>query len=527
MTGILHTYIPNRVIDSNGISDGASIAFYLTGTTTPATIYTSAALTTPRANPVVVGAGAAVPDVYLDPAVTYRRVVTFSDGSTQDTDPWTGIASGGVSFLQAGTGAVTRSMQDKGRDAISVKDFGAVGDGTTDDSVAINAAIAAAAALPNRGTVVFPAGTYMAHGLTCGANGVVLCGQGSVNIMKNANGALLSMSGADCSIQGLRFYGDGYTGDNVVFTGDRARVLDCGSQGAAGRALKMTGTNNTVMGTNGAFATTDATGTGYDIEIGKTGGVLGSLYNVIVGVITTQQVGGILEINTGSTFLLGCQFGKLYKQSSTPPTGVNGGHTVNCRILGAVTIEHADSAGMGNLFNATASLTFAVGTSGHAWDESNVFASACTITNNGNAAAPIFRSIGTAGKIKVRYGADASGAYWETDIDAVAPSARFSGVVAGTGIDLWDGAALFSALSRPSGTNVNVGNSGGFVQVVTSTTGFLVNCNGTEQMRVDSSKFTMNTANLGNYANDAAAAAGGVAVGQLYRNGSVIQIRIV
>jgi hypothetical protein len=31
---------------------------------------------------------------------------------------------------------------------------------------------------------------------------------------------------------------------------------------------------------------------------------------------------------------------------------------------------------------------------------------------------------------------------------------------------------------------------------------------------------------LGNYANDAAAAAGGVAVGALYRNGSVVQVRV-
>lgn len=35
-----------------------------------------------------------------------------------------------------------------------------------------------------------------------------------------------------------------------------------------------------------------------------------------------------------------------------------------------------------------------------------------------------------------------------------------------------------------------------------------------------------NTA-LGNFANDAAAAAGGVQVGQLYRNGSAIQVRVV
>lgn len=32
---------------------------------------------------------------------------------------------------------------------------------------------------------------------------------------------------------------------------------------------------------------------------------------------------------------------------------------------------------------------------------------------------------------------------------------------------------------------------------------------------------------LQNFANDAAAAAGGIAVGQLYRNGSIVQIRVV
>lgn len=46
-----------------------------------------------------------------------------------------------VGFLQSGSGAVARTIQDKGRDTVSVKDFGAVGDGSTDDYSAIQAAI--------------------------------------------------------------------------------------------------------------------------------------------------------------------------------------------------------------------------------------------------------------------------------------------------------------------------------------------------------------------------------------------------
>jgi hypothetical protein len=47
-----------------------------------------------------------------------------------------------VSFQPSGTGAVTRSIQEKAREYVSFKDFGAVGNGTTDDSAAVTAALA-------------------------------------------------------------------------------------------------------------------------------------------------------------------------------------------------------------------------------------------------------------------------------------------------------------------------------------------------------------------------------------------------
>lgn len=59
-----------------------------------------------------------------------------------------------INFLQSGTGAVSRTTLSKLQDYVCVKDFGAVGDGTTDDTAAIAAAHATGR------PVFYPYGTY-------------------------------------------------------------------------------------------------------------------------------------------------------------------------------------------------------------------------------------------------------------------------------------------------------------------------------------------------------------------------------
>lgn len=100
---------------------------------------------------------------------TDNNTVTFSQGlhegalvkfSTVQTQTSEVASAGAVTFLQAGTGAVPTNVQAKLRETVSVKDFGAVGDGVTDDTAAIQAAIDSGAK-----SILFPSGTYIVNQL--------------------------------------------------------------------------------------------------------------------------------------------------------------------------------------------------------------------------------------------------------------------------------------------------------------------------------------------------------------------------
>lgn len=80
-------------------------------------------------------------------------------------------------FKQAGAGAVTRSVQSKLRDVVSVKDFGAVGDNSTDDTIAFQAALTAAAGK----TLYVPNGAYRVTSQLNVPNRTTIVGEGPIS----------------------------------------------------------------------------------------------------------------------------------------------------------------------------------------------------------------------------------------------------------------------------------------------------------------------------------------------------------
>lgn len=279
-------------------------------------------------------------------------------------------------FLQAGAGAVTRSVNDKLRDFVSVKDFGAVGDGLTNDTAALQTAI-------NTGFPLrFPAGTYRAANLTQSTNFQRFYADGDVKIQKNANGPIITCTGSDVEFNGIDFRGDAaapvFTGDNVVATGNNFRLINCGSRWASGRAVKATGNHVQIIGTCDIYQTTNATASGFDIELGVSG--TATLYHYIQHIYSSQSTGGILTTDTGSLSVVGSQFGKLTIANGTSPSGINGGMYVGNRILGNVTVNVSNSTFSGNQLSGS-TITFAAGTSGHQFVD-NVIQVGSTLTDS-------------------------------------------------------------------------------------------------------------------------------------------------
>ena len=123
-----------------------------------------------------------------------------------------GVSGSTVSYTPSGTGAVATTVQAKLRETVSVKDFGAVGDGVTDDTAAIRLALSALS-YAGGGRLHFPAGMYKTYTnydplFTVPANTEIV-GDGAATILQvesgsDTNGNIFTMSGANSAIRGMK-----------------------------------------------------------------------------------------------------------------------------------------------------------------------------------------------------------------------------------------------------------------------------------------------------------------------------------
>lgn len=168
---------------------GAKLYFYTTGTTTPANTYSDSTRITPNANPVVADSAGVFGEIFLSLTGLYKVVLkTSADVTVWTADPVTaaiGSLSAGtvtaasissvtadlqaitnkLEVLQTGTGAVSRTVGGKLRGTLSPKDFGALGDGATNDSAAFTLL---EAAFPTVRNVDLEGATYLVTAVPTG-----------------------------------------------------------------------------------------------------------------------------------------------------------------------------------------------------------------------------------------------------------------------------------------------------------------------------------------------------------------------
>jgi hypothetical protein len=246
----------------------------------------------------------------------------------------TTIDDDNVVFQQSGVGAVVRSGRDKMREVITPADFGAVGDGVTNDAAAL---IAAIAALPSGGTLVLRGGTYLVgSALTIAASGVTIRGEAGASLKKGFNGTLLTVTGADVVVEGLTINGNTatYSGVGILLNGAaRGVVRNCVVMNTRSTAIYLVGCagariiGNQMYGlaNHGVFAesnTWDLVIQGNRIDVSSSATADSDcvqLHSVTVGAVIrdVSVVGNVLSIGASLGFCVEAgAFG------GTPPTNI-------------------------------------------------------------------------------------------------------------------------------------------------------------------------------------------------------------
>lgn len=416
-------FSPQQFTDAGAPAAGYRLYTYSPATTTHKVVYTDAAETTPHTYTsdglggqyIALNSRGELPAALYLSLGGYDLCLKTSAGATVWTRRAVGIYDGAGSIIDdlASTNDATKAAGQVGFSAllgyatgtvggkllnyIDVRDFGAKGDGTTDDTDEI---IAAMTALPNGGTVFFPRGTYLiSQCLLVPYSNIHLRGErGAVIKLADStvgtltHGSMISFfQKRDITVEGLEINGnkanndinDNYGNGINCYDSQRVRILNCYihdcprdgitvsdysriSAGALGN-LEVHVIGNLVTDCGAASQTTGGEGIlvvegdgvivtnnicrrnkyrGIEIEVPTTGGTYKGLTNIVCSgnICTDNSVTGI-GINGASKLTVG-------------PNICEGNADYGMRINSSVQITNAEvSISIGRIYGSTVGLS--------------------------------------------------------------------------------------------------------------------------------------------------------------------------
>jgi hypothetical protein len=486
-----------QFFDANGNPlVGGKLYSYAAGTSTPQATYTGNTTTTANSNPVILDSRGEA-GVWLSSSY-YKLKLTDSN----NVEIWTVDNVGGfatmadltaaiaaltaslaassgssmIGFIQAGTSAVATTAQTKMRETISVKDFGAVGDDTHDDTTNIQAAINYANTIG--GDVYFPAGIYkITNGLTINNSGdtsdtfkASMYGDSSSSArIHGAAGSydMLTITGGTGAgleshqvIRGLFFVKEDYVG--YCIGGDNLAFLSLEDVSCFNGAYSFYATDvlssvfyNCVFRQATIGMRAEYTNVSYPNALTMVGCVVGNSRDAgiwIVGGTTFNMFGGSVESN-GIDGSSATKFGVLLNNS-----GVQG--SVSGNFSG---VYFENNVGTADIWLANSAQPAAASISGCSFAR---ISSTYYVTNNilvETSGAGVTQSVSVAGcgfKYFNTYVPNSGRKY----INAISTSSGVSTVA-------WSGCVFQSATETPTITNEIqlTGGGGGFVTAVTGT----------------------------------------------------------
>jgi hypothetical protein len=178
MSGSLIPNAKQQFLDANGNPlAGGFVYYYIPSTTTFKNTYQDAALTILNTNPIILDSAGECMAYGTD---NYRQIVTDVNGNLIWDQPTIAAftnSSANVIYSPGFSGSVSRTVQSKLQEWVSIKDFGAVCDGTTNDTAAVQAAITSLGSTAE--TLLIPGPTKINASLTFGANTQLFFQQGA------------------------------------------------------------------------------------------------------------------------------------------------------------------------------------------------------------------------------------------------------------------------------------------------------------------------------------------------------------